>query len=288
MTDRSSASDNDRMFCWEQVSRTNRLFRISRVFASRHCTERLLPLYALFSVVEQMSSTLSDADVATSKMNWWRSECLHQNMAESQHPLVRELARTGAANRMPGEGIAKLFYGAERRLSATAPTDMAALRNQCIETYQPQLELELSVSGPQIAVGDFSPGLLARNGLLQLVRESARRKGQGSYWWIPLNSLARHGVSREEIAQCPESPNVTKLLSEVLTEGVSWGKHTGDAPATPAIDFSPARHVFSISGLYARKLQSLVAAAPDQFTAILARLQPADLFGAWACARRLR
>jgi len=288
MASSSSERDNARMFCWEQISRTNRLFRMSRVFASRNYADSLLPLYALFSVVEQISSTVSDVDVAISKLNWWRNECLHKNRAESQHPLLRELTRTGAANSLPDESIAGLFDGAGHRLLATAPADLGALRNQCIEIYRPQLELELSVSGPQLAVDDFNPGLLARNGLVQLVRESTRGKEQGRFWWIPLNSLARHGVSREEITNSPESPNVANLMAEVLTEGIMWGEGRGDSPSATAIDYSPARHVFAISGLYARKLRSLVTTTPDQFIKGLARLTPSDLFGAWTCARRLR
>jgi phytoene/squalene synthetase len=165
---------------------------------------------------------------------------------------------------------------------------VGALRNRCIEIYRPQLELELSVSGPQLAVDDFNPGLLARNGLVQLVRESTRGKEQGRFWWIPLNSLARHGVSREEITNSPESPNVSNLMAEVLAEGLTWGEGRGDSPGALTIDYSPARHVFAISGLYARKLRRLVTTTPDQFTKGLARLNPSDLFGAWTCARRLR
>jgi phytoene/squalene synthetase len=287
MSNSSSERDNDLMFCWEQVSRTNGFFRISRVFAPRESAAKLLPLYALFAVVEQISSTVTDVDVIESKLNWWRNECLHRRMAESQHPLVRELVRTGTADRLPREPIAELFDGAGRRLSAVAPTDMDALKNQCLEIYRPQLELELSVSGPRITLDNFDSGLLARNGLFQLVRESARRKEQGGFWWMPLNSMARHGVSREEITRDPKSRNVAGLLKDVLTEGLTWGEDTGDSPGNSEIDFSPARHVFAISGLYARKLRSLAKTTPDKLNQELSRSKLTDLWGAWACARRL-
>jgi len=287
MSNRNSERDNDLMFCWEQVSRTNRAFRISRVFAPRESFEKLLPLYALFSVVEQISSTVTDADIAESKLNWWRNECLHRNMAESQHPLVRELARTGAADLLPREPIAELFGGAGRRFSAVAPADMDALKEHCLEIYRPQLELELSVSGSRIASDDFDSGLLARNGLFQLVRESTRRAEQGGFWWMPLNSLARHGVSRMDIIRTPQSVNVAGLLKEVLTEGLAWGAGPPGSPDNSTIDFSPARHVFAISGIYARKMRSLAETTPDQFVRELTRSGLRDLWGAWACALRL-
>jgi phytoene synthase len=287
MSNSNSQRDNDLMFCWEQVSRTNGFFRISRVFAPRESAERLLPLYALFSVVEQISSTVTEADVAEGKLAWWRNECLQGKMTESQHPLVRELVRTGAANRLPGQSMAELFEGAGRRLSAVAPSDMDALKNRCLEIYRPQLELELSVSGPRIALAEFDSGLLARNGLFQLVRESIRRKEQGGFWWLPLNALARHGVSRVEISRSPKSENVAGLLNEVLTEGLTWGEDAADSQGDSNIDFSPARHVFAISRLYARKLRSLAKMTPDKFFQELPRSRLTDLWGAWLSARRL-
>ena len=78
MTARATGKGNDRHFCWEQVGKSNRVFRISQVFAPRHCAEKLLPLYALFSAVEQICSSISDEDVARSKLNWWRIECLQK------------------------------------------------------------------------------------------------------------------------------------------------------------------------------------------------------------------
>ena len=76
----------------------------------------------------------------------------------------------------------------------------------CVELHRPQLDLELGISGLKGSKLELEPGLLARNGLLQLIRESVYRKEQGGFWWIPLNLLARHGVSREDIVTGPAVP----------------------------------------------------------------------------------
>jgi phytoene/squalene synthetase len=286
MTAPVSEQANDRIFCWEQVSRTNGLFRVSRVFAPRDCAGKLLPIYALFSVIEQICSSQTDVEVAARKLSWWRNECLHQDLAVSQHPIVRELVRTGTADSLPGAAIAALFDGADRRLSATAPTDLDGLRSKCIEIYRPQLEIELSVSESPVAADNFNSGLLARNGLFQILRESSRGKGQGSFWWVPHNALARHRVSREEISRNPQFPAVAGLLKSLITSGLSWGRDLDHSLEMTTIDFSPARHVFAISGLYARKLQGLLEIAPDRFAVEMGRLNPVDLFAAWKYARR--
>ena len=288
MIDSATEKGNDRQFCWEQVGKSNRLFRVSQVFAPRDCAEKLLPLYALFSVAEQICSNISDEDTARSKLNWWRNECLQNKPGASRHPVLKELSRTGTLQDLHQESIAGLLDGVESRLYASAPPDMDALKGMCAELHRPQLELELGMSGLKGSVLEFKPGLLARNGMLQLVRESVHRKEQGGFWWIPLNSLARHGVSREDILTDPRSPAVTRLLAEIFIAAESWGRESnGDFGSRPD-DVSPARHLFAINGLYARKLKRLKGATPDMFAGELGRLGPADLFKAWRCARRLQ
>ncbi len=278
---------NDQMFCREQVAKTNRLFRISQVFAPRHCVEKLLPVYAFFSVVEHICSSISDEDVAHSKLNWWRIEYLQNEPADSHHPVMKELNRTGALEDLSRKDVAHLLDGAESRLNACAPPGLEALRELCTEVQRPQLELELDVSGLKGLVQVLETGLLARNGMLQLIRESVHTKEPGSFWWVPLNLLARHGVSREDISRDPRSRGVAELMAEVLQVGQAWGRESSGRSGSRAVDFSPARHVFAINGLYSRKLKRMGGLAPDLFASELGRLGAADLFQAWNCARRL-
>ena len=287
MTERATGPGNDRRFCWEQVGKSNRLFRISQVFAPRHCAEKLLPLYALFSSVEQICSSISDEDVARSKLNWWRNECLQNIPGQSHHPVMKELSRTGGLNDLHRESVAGLLDGAESRLYTSAPPDLETLKGICIELHRPQLELELGMSGLTGSILEFEPGLLARNGMLQLIRESVSRKEQGGFWWVPLNLLARHGVSRADIVTDPRTPAVSDLLAEVLSAAESWGRESDDVSGSGTEDFSSARHLFAINGLYSRKLKRLKGITPDLFAGELGRMGPADLFKAWKCARRL-
>ena len=288
MTVESTAKDNDRMFCWEQVVKTNRVFRISQAFAPPHCAAKILPVYALFSALEQICSTISDEDIARGKLNWWRIECLQKEPVESQHPVLKELNRTGARNDLRQESITRLLDGAESRLYASPPSDLDSLKKICTELQRPLLELEIDVSGLDRLAPEFEPGHLARNGMLQLIRESVQGKGQGGFWWLPLSLMARHGVSREDIVSDPRSSAVAGLFAAVLAAGESWGRESLGRTGGSSADYSKARHLYAINGLYARKLKRLTGIAPDQFAGELGRLRPADLFEAWRSARRLQ
>jgi len=278
---------NDRLFCWEQVTRTNQAFRVSHVFASRDDADRLLPLYALFSIIEQICGRSSDEDLARSKLAWWRIECSQQKMPDSRHPVLKELQCTGVSERLDPGAITRLLDGAESRLEARAPSDISELKRLCVDFQQPLLELELTACGLSRGTIEASPGLLARSGLLQLIRESSKQSEQGAYWWVPLNLLARHGVSRDNFVNDPGLAEVSALLTEVLTESELW--------AQPALKsyrhekgFSALRNYFAINGLYAKKINHLKGIMLGSYVAELGRTRVSDLFVAWKCARRLQ
>jgi hypothetical protein len=288
MTVAPSTGDNDRRFCWEQVNRTNPCFRVSHVFAPGICADRLLPLYALFSVFEQMGSSFSDEEVAASKLNWWRLECLRKDRGESRHPIMEELDRTGAQALLPQERLVQLLDGVGYRLNGPAPADMDALKHICIGLQQPQFDLELAVTGtPGVALPD-DRGYVARAGLLQLIRESARSEAPGAWWWVPLNSLARHALGREDISAKPGTRRVAALFTEIFGLSGQWGRGAAGKPRGPAGDISPARHLFAINGLYSRQLERLRLKTPDLFAAELKRRRMSDIFHAWMGARRLK
>ncbi len=60
-------TDNDRQQCWERVLKSNKLFRISHLFAPDEFSGALLALHALFASIEQISSEVSDELVARKK-----------------------------------------------------------------------------------------------------------------------------------------------------------------------------------------------------------------------------
>jgi len=268
------------------VSRSGPAFHASRAFAPRQHVQKLLPVYALFSVIEDVCSRISDEDVARTKIAWWRTECVQKNPAESRHPVLKEMKRTGALQMLSAELFNQLFDSAEYRLDAGAPADLDALKKECVEITRPQLEIELTACGIERGALQFEPGMLAGSGQLQLIRESAGPKDRSGFWWVPLNLLARHGVSREDISSRPESPGVGALFNELFEAG-GVGE-SGAIATSEAAAYQPARHIFAITALYSRQLKRLQNRQPGRYQEELQKLTLSDLFAAWQSARQLR
>ena len=92
MARRPGKLTNEQLFCWEQVDKTNRLFRVSHAFAPSDHRGKLLPLYALFSVVEETCSRLSEEQIARGMLAWWRREILGRDPDSGSHPIIAELS----------------------------------------------------------------------------------------------------------------------------------------------------------------------------------------------------
>jgi phytoene/squalene synthetase len=279
---------NEVRFCWEQVLRTNRLFRISTVFAPTDRARQLLPLYALFGAVEEISSKHSDEDLARRKLDWWRQECAGLENQGSEHPILRQLVDSGAYQAIRKDSLAQLFDDAESRLDPRAPSDIDGLKSLCSKLIQPQFELELSLSGEKPESMPSLDGLGAVSGLAQLLRESCRSRRPAGYWWLPLSLMARHGVSRTDIGRDHRpDPAATAVFADLLGGCLDGNAAPGSAVSGSQQEVAAARHLFVLGELQASALRRLQPSQPGRFAADLTRVGLPQLYRAWKSARNI-
>ena len=280
---------NVERFCWEQVLRTNPLFRISHLFAPSESSPQLLALYALFASIEHLNSGISEESVARTKLEWWRAELLERDAAESNHPVVRHLHETGAAKKLPEPAVRLLLASAGSRIDALAPADQDELRSLCQSIYRPQVFLEAALEEGDVALDSLNPAMLVNGGLVQLLRESSRRK-ENAFWWIPLNLLARYKVTRNQLESMQDSA-VTQALFKQLFEWVGQGGTQGEVTAlldsqAGNADGTGLVHLQLMMALQSRQLGRLQALSPARYNDELSRWRTGDLLTAWKSARR--
>lgn len=285
MTAEHGNATNSVLYCWEQVLRTNRLFRISHAFAPPRHASRLLALYALFGAVEEICSECSDDTVAMRKLDWWRQECQPAQRRRSQHPIVRALMDSGAEQGMSGEKLAQLFDNATFRLDAAAPPDIAGLRRLCEAIGRPRFELELAVCGGTGRISPAGLGAAASSGLLQLLREGARRGSHRAHWWAPLNLLARHGINRARLAD--DIGSARALFLDLFDQCSDWpGPIASPGKATLGAAGADAhRHLHVMSQLQGRRLVHLKESRLQAMLAAPDRPRLSDAYFAWRAAR---
>jgi phytoene synthase len=275
--------NNVQRFCWEQVLRTNRLFRVSHLFCPAPLADQLLALHALFASIELASCEVTDETVALRKINWWRGELSNRQAAQSSHPVISHLNASGALEKLPAVALRALLSNADARIDASAPTDEDEFLLLCQGVYRPQVQLELAVGGIDVA---FDDAKMVSGGLIQLLRESNKRK-ENALWWVPLNLLARFGIKRSDLEAFQDSDALRALFTHLL-----------GLVATPVEDrlfFGQADrlnragdvHLQLMIALHNRQLARLQVISPAMYSAELARWRAADLMDAWKRARQL-
>jgi hypothetical protein len=270
MARRTGKHSNEQLFCWEQIAKTNRFFRISHTFAPSIHGKMLLPLYALFSVVEEACSSFSDEELARSRLAWWRQECLGREPGPGSHPVIRELTRHARLSRREQQCITRLLDDAESRLDEAAPASLEELQRRCERVSRPQFELEMALCGAHGPDADRpGDGQGARMGLVQIMRESLRRRDPGAYWWLPLDNSAR------------------TLFAEILAHGQAWGDGLMPPDSGSPEQAGAVRHLQVLGALQAGLLRRLEASSPERFGVEVNRTTLGDLFRAWKTAQRV-
>lgn len=278
--------DNVQRFCWEQVLRTNRLFRVSHLFAPAQMSDQLLALHALFASIELLNWEISEELVARRKLAWWRAELLQRDAAHSQHPVVRHLYASGALRKLPESALRVLLDGAESRIDALAPANEDAFMRLCQEIYRPQVLLESALGGGDPAPDSFDAAMLFNGGLIQLLRENGRRK-EHAFWWIPLSLLARFKLKRKEIEVMEESEMLQALFTHVLElRGPSADRRLFDTQSGLVCGAGHV-HLQLVLALQSRQLDRLQGMSPAMYRSELARWRIGDLMATWKRARQL-
>lgn len=279
--------ENDRQLCWERVLRTNILFRISHLFAPREFSGGLLALHALFASVDQLCSEVSEELVARKKLEWWRFELLPENRERSRHPVIRHLGETGAADSLPASAVDALLDSVERRLDAYPPSNMKEFKRLCHLIYQPKLTLEHALCGQDNEFPDSQARFASDGGLLQLLRENSARVND-TYWWIPLDSMARHEITRQHLKENGDSDAVRAVLRDVLETGRESAEPQAGGGSTESAMTPGLIHLQLTALLIERQLNHLRERNPSQFPAELNRWHFTDLLAAWNLARKSR
>ena len=286
---------NDQQFCLEQALDCDPRFAITRAYAPKQSMSAVVALYALVASLEKMLCEVSDETVFQAKWAWWRQELLGRHSQDSHHPITRQLHRTGCMQRWRSADLQHLLEGFERRRDPVAPTDVQQFIMQCEEAgrYPMILELQLGDHAATSQLDEVLTAMAVTGGLFRLLRESSRGTGQ-SYWWLPMNLLARFGISRGELLAQPDGPGrqalVTKAMDLALGYRDRWEQGLVGSSAQPDEIRRwklSHRHWLAQSVSMGRCLARLRTLPLSQHRAALCSSRAGDVWAVWRNLKKL-
>jgi len=283
-------SGDQRQVCWEKITETNDLIRLTHPYSSGALSEQLVAIHALFGCLDQLVVRTTDDHVAKSKLAWWRLETQKENIIRSRHPIVRYMQETGAVELLHHGALQRLLDVTERKLDAKAPTDIGELSRLCCDIYEPRIEIESSLlDGIQLPTVKRQ-SMALKGGLILLLQDAFmyQPSHENAFWWIPLGLLARRGVSRAELVQNLGSSSAKSIFGEVHSMVVS-GSVSGirNMPGRSK-GFSSHAHLLLLECLHERRLERLQKAEPTSYGEELRRFYLRDVFSLWKAARQIK
>jgi phytoene/squalene synthetase len=284
---------SDLQYCWQMVRRVQPMFLISSPYLPKQQVEGVLALFALCASIEEVLFKVTDESVARTKLTWWAEELLPAAMGNSDHPIVRQLHRSGAISPCVHGALQRLIQTSLDRICAEPPANPTELRTLCSQVGLYPMQMELGFTS-QNDEGGISEAACAVNGLVQLLREDSRRQ-KHTYQWLPMNLVARNGISHRELGEDGRSMSEMQLINEVCQLGESWSvdsldlavREEPESPVTAAWLRSPEyRHCYILAKLNLRLLGRLKKIKPENQTRAFDTVTLADSWHAWRNARR--
>lgn len=177
------------------------------VFLSPDERHRASAFGALIHELAQTAFVVREPQVAAAKLGWWQQELSSAAIGNSRHPISQALFADSRTRAMDPLLWRALIDGAIAQLDASFPADFDELRASLAPFYIAVAAIETRLGGGDTSNVDAIATLWICSHLLTAAGSS-----------LPLDVLARHGASREDI-KAPGAKQSAVLKDFIATIG---------------------------------------------------------------------
>ena len=249
-------------YCQEKTAKSGSSFYYSFRFLSKSRRLAITALYAFCREVDDIADECTDLSVAKTKLNWWRSEIerLYQN--QPQHPVAKALLAAIHTYQLDAEHFMEIIDGMEMDLNFNRYQDFKQLQLYCYRVASVVGLLSAQIFGfKNRKTLKFAHDLGMAFQLTNIIRdvgEDARR----NRIYLPLDELAKFGVSEDDLLASRESIAVKRLLDFQIERAESYyDKALGTLPAE---DHKNQRVSLMMASIYRTLLREIGASGAEK------------------------
>jgi len=227
----------------------------SFLFLPQERRRAITALHAFCREVEDVVDECSDAGVARMKLAWWRNELAAAFHGTPQHPVARALAEIAPRYNLPEERLNEIVDGMEMDLQFNRYPDFDTLNQYCRRVAGGTGLLSAAIFGYQDKrTLEYAADLGTAFRLTHLIRdvgEDARR----NRIYLPLDEIARHGVSEADILQGRQTDGFRKLMEFQIERAL--GCYRAALEKLPAADRRAQRAGIVMAEIYRTTLDEI-------------------------------
>jgi phytoene synthase len=199
-------------YCQDKAASSGSSFYYSFRFLPKDKRRAITALYAYCREVDDVVDECSDADVARTALNWWRSEVAAIYSGRPQHPVAQALVPIVKQFNLAQEHLLEIIDGMEMDLDQPRYADFKSLQLYCYRVASVVGLLSAEIFGytdRQTLKYAHDLGIAFQlTNIIRDVGEDARR----NRIYLPMDEMQQFGVAAADILNARESDNFRKLM----------------------------------------------------------------------------
>ena len=242
-------------YCQQKAAASGSSFYYAFLFLPPPRRRAITALYAFCREVDDVVDETADAQLAATKLAWWRVELGKLFAGNPQHPVTKALAPHLEPFGITQEKLSDIIDGMEMDLTQTRYLDWPGLERYCYRVASVVGLLAAGIFGYRDArTLDYARNLGLAFQLTNIIRdvgEDARK----NRIYLPMADLKEFGVPAADILQARETPEFQRLMS---FEAARAREHYEKAmQALPAEDRKPQRPGLIMAAIYRTLLEEI-------------------------------
>jgi phytoene synthase len=211
-------------YCYDKVVESKSNFRWTFYFINKNRRDALISLYAFCREIDDIVDNTIDLEVATAKINWWKSEIQRLFHGTPQHPVTKSLLNFVHTYELNEAYFIEMLDGMEMDLKFNRYESFKQLQLYCYRVAGVVGILCVKILGfKNQATLKYAHDLGIALQLTNIVRdvgEDARK----NRIYIPLDELHQFNVSEDDILRFKENKSISSLLIHQIKRAETFYK----------------------------------------------------------------
>ena len=242
-------------YCQQKAAASGSSFYYSFLFLPPNRRRAITALYAYCREVDDVVDECQDAQIAATKLAWWRVELDRLYAGRPEHPVTQALLPVLKEFSLPQEQLLEIIDGMEMDLQQTRYLDFKALSLYCYRVASVVGLLAAEIFGfKDRATQKYAHDLGMAFQLTNIIRDVGEDARRGRVY-LPIDELQRFNVPVADILNSRYSDNFKALMEFQIERAEQY--YAQAMSALPAIDRKSQRPGLVMAAIYRTLLDEI-------------------------------
>jgi phytoene synthase len=244
-------------YCQQKAAQSGSSFYYSFLFLPPPRRRAITALYAFCREVDDVVDETTNADIARTKLAWWRQEVAAMFAGQAQHPVTKALQPVIASYALPQAHFQAVIDGMAMDLDHNRYLDFADLERYCHRVAGVVGLMSAEIFGrTEAATLDYARSLGIAFQLTNIIRDVGEDARRGRIY-LPQDELARFGVAPSSLLRREGGDAFRALMGFQVERAREW--YARAMGALPAVDRRPQRPGLIMAAIYRTLLDEIAA-----------------------------